>query len=82
MVGFFLRLAGFPTAPVVIGMVLGAKFESSLRQGLILTEGSFARFFVGHPIAVGLMVMAVLLLCWPLLARLRDRLFPGYAGAA
>lgn len=55
--GFFLRLCNVPTAPIVIGLVLGPIFEESLRQGLILTNNSFAAFFTGHPIALGLFVI-------------------------
>ena len=72
--GFFLRHAGVPTAPVVIGMVLGGTFEESLRQGLILTDGSFAAFFVGHPIAVALFVLTALILLWPAASVLRAHL--------
>lgn len=66
--GVFLRWNGFPTAPVVIGMVLGPLFEASLRQGLILTDGRISAFLVGHPIAVGLFIVTGLILAWPLVA--------------
>ncbi len=65
VVGFFLRINGFPTAPVVIGLVLGRIFEESLRQGLILTDNSFQGFFVGHPIAVALFCVTFAILFLP-----------------
>lgn len=74
VVGFFMRYANMPTAPVVIGLVLGAKFEAALRQGLILTDGSFLGFFVGHPIAVVLFVLTGLFLLWPAASALREHL--------
>jgi nucleotide-binding universal stress UspA family protein len=40
LVGFLLRYNGFPTAPVVIGLVLGRMVEESLRMGLIAYDGS------------------------------------------
>ena len=70
--GFVLRRQGFPMPPLVIGMVLGPTLEMSLRQGLIVTNGDFGAFFTGHPIAVGLMAAAALMLALPLL-RLRGR---------
>lgn len=73
IVGFFLRLAGMPMAPIVIGMVLGPTFEENLRQGLILTDGSFLAFFSGHPIAVVLMAVTGLVLLLALLGELRGR---------
>jgi putative tricarboxylic transport membrane protein len=64
IVGFGLRRQGYPMAPLVIGMVLGPTLEINLRQGLILTDGSFLAFFPGHPIAGALMTVALLALIW------------------
>lgn len=64
--GFILRRQGFPMAPLVIGMVLGPTLEITLRQGLILTDGSFWAFFNGHPIALVLGLIAVFALLLPL----------------
>ncbi len=73
VVGFFLRWNGFPSAPIVIGMVLGTAFEASLRQGLILTDGSITAFLVGHPIAVALFAATALILLWPAASQLLAR---------
>jgi len=73
IVGFLLRRKGFPMPPLVIGMVLGPTLEISLRQGLIITDGSFLAFFTGHPIAFGLMIAAVGMLSLPLVRYLRSR---------
>ncbi|MFN4087487.1 MAG: tripartite tricarboxylate transporter permease [Alphaproteobacteria bacterium] len=70
--GFFLRWGGFPAAPVVIGMVLGPTLEASLRQGLIITDGSFLAFF-SRPVAAGLLALTVMILLWPLIGALRER---------
>ncbi|MEM8617771.1 MAG: tripartite tricarboxylate transporter permease [Pseudomonadota bacterium] len=72
-VGFLLRRQGFPMAPLVIGMVLGPTLELTLRQGLILTDGSFLAFFTGHPIALVLAIAAVLALCLPILRAIVGR---------
>jgi len=54
-------------------MVLGPTLEMSLRQGLIITNGSFTAFFTGHPIAVALMISALVLLALPGWRALRQR---------
>jgi len=71
ILGFFLRRQGFPMPPLVIGMVLGPTLEISLRQGLIITDGSFTAFFTDHPIALFLVVAALGMLSLPLIRFLR-----------
>jgi putative tricarboxylic transport membrane protein len=71
--GFVLRRQGFPMAPLVIGMVLGPTLEISLRQGLIITDGSFAAFFIGHPIAAVLTVIALIMLSLPAIRFYRSK---------
>jgi putative tricarboxylic transport membrane protein len=73
IIGFVLRRQGFPMAPLVIGMVLGPTLEISLRQGLIITDGSFAAFFTGHPIAAVLAVIALVMLTLPLFRFYRSK---------
>ncbi|EFL87634.1 tripartite tricarboxylate transporter permease [Ahrensia sp. R2A130] len=70
--GLFLRRAGYPMAPLIIGMVLGPAFELSLRQGLIITDGSFMAFLTDHPIALFLLVLTALGLIIPLVRSIRD----------
>lgn len=72
-VGFILRRQGFPMAPLVIGMVLGPTLELTLRQGLILTDGSFKAFFTGSPIALVLAITAVIALVFPLVRSMRNK---------
>jgi putative tricarboxylic transport membrane protein len=71
VVGFILRRQGFPMAPLVIGMVLGPTLELTLRQGLILTDGSFLAFFTEHPIALVLALTAVIALTFPIVRAMR-----------
>lgn len=73
VVGFLLRRQGFPMPPLVIGMVLGPTLEISLRQGLILTDGSFSAFFIGSPIATVLALAAIGMLSLPFIRLLRSR---------
>lgn len=70
--GFLLRKNGFPLAPLVIGMVLSQMIENSLRQGLLLTRGSFLAFFE-RPIALTLFILTAAILLWPAFKYLRNR---------
>lgn len=69
--GYLLRTCGVPIAPIVIGLVLGPILEESLRQGLILTDGSFGAFFQS-PIALVLLAIAVLLAGFSLWSEIRS----------
>lgn len=71
-IGFLLRRQGFPMAPLVIGMVLGPTLELTLRQGLILTDGNFLAFFTGHPIALVLVIAALIALSLPLMRAIKN----------
>ena len=63
--GYFLRLCNVPTAPVIIGLVLGPILEETLRQGLILTNNDFFAFFtLEHPVAIVLMLITFFILAW------------------
>lgn len=66
VVGFLMRLGKFPTVPLVIGMVLGPMFETTLRQSLILTDSSLVKFVVEHPVADILLLIAIMFLVLPI----------------
>src|ERR1700752_1423303 len=50
MFGYALRKFGFDPAPLVLGLVIAPIFELSLRQSLIMSNGSWTIFY-GRPIA-------------------------------
>lgn len=63
IVGYAFRLTAVPLAPIVIGLVLGPPFEESLRQGLLINDGSFLAFFspVEHPISLVLILITLVI---------------------
>lgn len=73
VVGFALRLAKFPTVPLVIGMVLGPMFETTLRQTIIFTDSSLRRFVLEHPLADILLLTAICFVLFPLLRTYKAR---------
>ena len=66
VLGFLMERGGLPLGPFVIGFILAPIAESRLRQGLMMTDGSYLPL-VTQPLTLALMVLAVLLLFWPLL---------------
>lgn len=63
VLGLVMRRFSFPTAPVVVGMILGPLAEAQMRNALSIGEGSWL-VFVQRPIslAILLVIAAVLLL--------------------
>ena len=70
LLGFLLRRANFPLPPLLIGLILGAPFEQSLRQALLTSGGGYG-IFVGSPITIGLVALTVLSLAFSLFFNLR-----------
>jgi putative tricarboxylic transport membrane protein len=73
VMGYLLRKLDYPLAPAVLAIVLGPLAEASMRQSLIMEQGSFSIFFT-RPISGTIMVIAIALLLWPLV-RLISRRF-------
>lgn len=59
--GYLLKKGGFPTAPVVLGLVLGAMFEGEIRRALKLSGGNMAIFFT-NPVSCVIIVIALAIL--------------------
>ena len=68
ILGFFLRRAGFEGAPFILAMVLGPVMETSLRQSLLISRGSFS-IFVTRPICAVLMAFIVVFMVWPMIRK-------------
>jgi putative tricarboxylic transport membrane protein len=59
LLGYVMRLFGFPFLPLVLGLVLGYLIEANYRRSLLLTGGDHI-VFLRDPIALGLLVAALL----------------------
>jgi putative tricarboxylic transport membrane protein len=71
LLGVVMRRYDFPTAPVIVGMILGPLAEAQLRNAVSIGEGSFA-VFVQRPMALALFVVVLAVLMVPrLLKRFR-----------
>jgi len=66
--GYMFKKLDYPIAPLVLAMVLGDKAEDAFRQSMIVSQGSLAIFW-SNPLVTTLTVIALLLLCWPTIAR-------------
>jgi putative tricarboxylic transport membrane protein len=70
LIGFGMRVLDVPVAPCVVGLILGPLAEQQFRRALTISQGD-PSVFVTHPIALSLLVIAVLLVIIPVLLRSR-----------
>ena len=70
--GFLLLLLGFHPAPVLLGFVLGPRFEENFRRALLLSQGDLL-VFLQRPISAGFLAAAVLLVGAQLYVRFRRK---------
>ncbi len=75
LLGVVMRRFDFPTAPVVVGMILGPIAEAQMRNALSIGEGHWG-VFVQRPMSAGLLALVVLVLVlprlWPRVVRWRE----------
>lgn len=70
--GYLMRKLDYPMAPMVLAIVLGPLAESSLRQALMLSEGSLL-VFIQRPISGPIMGVAMLLFLLPVFKALKKK---------
>jgi putative tricarboxylic transport membrane protein len=64
LLGVLMRRFDFPTAPVVVGMILGPLAEAQMRNAVSIGEGSFW-IFLQRPMSLTLVVIVLLVLIVP-----------------
>lgn len=64
LLGVLMRRFDFPTAPVVVGMILGPLAEAQMRNAVAIGEGSFA-IFLQRPMSLTLVIIVLMVLIVP-----------------
>jgi putative tricarboxylic transport membrane protein len=69
VLGLIMRRFSFPTAPVVVGMILGPLAEAQLRNAMSIGEGS-AMIFLQRPMSLTILIVVLTVLLAPRLVRM------------
>jgi putative tricarboxylic transport membrane protein len=68
LLGVALRRLDFPTAPVIVGMIMGPMAEAQMRNALSIGEGRWG-VFLERPVSVALLTVVVAVVIVPFLWR-------------
>ena len=72
VLGYVMRLFGYPIAPIVVGLILGPMAEQQLRRALSISQGDWL-YLLQSPISAVLLGIAALALIVPLILRARGK---------
>lgn len=68
VLGYIFNKLKVSTAPLIVAMVLGPMAESSIRQALILNNGSFS-FMWTRPVTLVILILSLISLLYPILSK-------------
>jgi putative tricarboxylic transport membrane protein len=69
--GYLMRKLDYPSAPLILGFVLGAPLERALRQSLMMSDGSLS-ILVSRPVPALMLSLAGLMLLIPLIGKVNS----------
>ncbi|HEX2390146.1 MAG TPA: tripartite tricarboxylate transporter permease, partial [Casimicrobiaceae bacterium] len=69
VLGYLFKKLKYPLAPLVLALVLGDMAETAFRQSMLLSKGNLGIFW-SNPLVGSIVTLALILLAWPLIARL------------
>ncbi len=71
-IGYLMRRFDFPSAPVIIGMILGPLAEQEFRRAMTISQGD-PTIFLTKPLSVALLTLALAALLGPQIYRMIKR---------
>jgi putative tricarboxylic transport membrane protein len=73
VVGYFFKKLDYPLAPLVLSLVLGDKAEDAFRQTMLASKGDVT-IFASNWLVGSITLLALVLLFWPLLVGIWNKL--------
>jgi len=66
VIGYFMKQADLPAAPVIMGIILGPLIETHFRRALIISNGDYSTFF-HHPLSAIFLGAAIVSILYPVI---------------
>ncbi|MFV0493407.1 MAG: tripartite tricarboxylate transporter permease [Pseudorhodobacter sp.] len=70
LLGYAMRITGYPAAPLILGYILGPMMEENMRRALQLSGGDYSTFFT-RPISGSIVAFTVFVLVWGVWSTIR-----------
>ncbi len=81
VIGYVFKKLDYPLAPLVLALVLGDMAESSFRQAMLVSQGHLGVFW-SNPLVGSIVTLALVMLFWPLISKVKERIMGGPRPAA
>jgi len=69
LLGYLMRKLDYPSAPLILGLVLGGAMERALRQSLMMSDGHVS-ILVSRPVSAVMLSLALLILLMPVFGKI------------
>ena len=69
LIGYFMRKIDIPTAPAILGLLLGPMAESGLMNSIVMAKGNVVAYYLGRPSCVVLIILTLLAILGPMIQK-------------
>jgi len=69
LIGYFMRKIDIPTAPAILGLLLGPMAESGLMNSIVMAKGNVVAYYLGRPSCVVLIILTLLAILGPIIQK-------------
>jgi len=73
LIGYFMRKLDLPSAPAILGLLLGPLAENGYMNSLVMAKGNLLSYFLGRPISLALALFILMTILWPVVSHYRKR---------
>lgn len=70
LIGYLMRKLDLPSAPAILGLLLGPLAENGFTNSLVMAKGSPLAYYFSRPLSVLIMFFIVFTVAWPFLSAL------------
>jgi putative tricarboxylic transport membrane protein len=69
LIGYFMRKLDLPSAPAILGLLLGPLAENGYMNALVMAKGNVFSYYLSRPISVLLATFIAVTILWPLVGK-------------